>query len=50
MARCIRFFSVVENKRVQSGAVVQRHVLYLGEINGSQELVVRLLAESQKTA
>jgi transposase len=33
-----RYFSVVENKRVQGGRVVQRHVLYLGEINSSQEL------------
>jgi hypothetical protein len=33
-----RYFSVVENKRVASGRVVQQHVLYLGEINSSQEL------------
>ncbi len=32
-----RYFSVVENKRVAGGRVVQRHVLYLGEINSSQE-------------
>lgn len=32
-----RYFSVVENKRVSDGRVVQRHVLYLGEINSSQE-------------
>jgi hypothetical protein len=32
-----RYFSVVENKRVARGRVVQRHVLYLGEINDSQE-------------
>jgi hypothetical protein len=33
-----RYFSVVENKRVgRRGRVVQRHVLYLGEINDSQE-------------
>jgi hypothetical protein len=36
-----RYFSVVENKRVQGGRVVQRHVLYLGEINSSQELAWR---------
>jgi hypothetical protein len=36
-----RYFSVVENKRVSGGRVVQRHVLYLGEINGSQELAWR---------
>jgi hypothetical protein len=32
-----RYFSVVENKRVTGGRVVQRHVLYLGEINDTQE-------------
>lgn len=32
-----RYFSVVENRRVAGGRVVQRHVLYLGEINASQE-------------
>jgi transposase len=36
-----RYFSVVENKRVARGRVVQRHVLYLGEINDSQELAWR---------
>ena len=36
-----RYFSVVENKRVRDGRVVQRHVLYLGEINSSQELAWR---------
>jgi hypothetical protein len=36
-----RYFSVVENKRVQGGRVVQRHVLYLGEINSSQEFAWR---------
>src|SRR4051812_12175886 len=30
------YFSIVENKRVASGKVVQRHVLYLGEINSNQ--------------
>jgi len=29
-------WSVVESKRLDSGRVVQRHVLYLGEINSSQ--------------
>jgi transposase len=33
-----RYFSIVESKRVRGGRVVQRHVLYLGEINSSQEL------------
>ena len=36
-----RYFSVVENKRVACGRVVQRHVLYLGEINDTQELAWR---------
>ena len=37
-----RYFSVVENKRVgRRGRVVKRHVLYLGEINDSQELAWR---------
>ena len=31
-----RSWSVVENRRVQGGRVVQRQVLYLGEINDSQ--------------
>ena len=31
------YFSIVENKRVAEGRVVQRHVLYLGEINSSQQ-------------
>lgn len=30
-------FSIVENKRVAGGKVVQRHVLYLGEINTNQQ-------------
>src|SRR6516165_7111039 len=32
-----RYWSIVENKRVAGGKVRQRHVLYLGEINASQE-------------
>src|SRR3972149_1890435 len=36
-----RYFSVVENKRVSGRRVLQRHVLYLGEINSSQELAWR---------
>ncbi|MBV9248308.1 MAG: IS1634 family transposase [Acetobacteraceae bacterium] len=32
-----RTFSIVENRRVAGGRVVQRHVLYLGEINDSQQ-------------
>jgi hypothetical protein len=30
------YWSVVENRRLDSGRVVQRHVYYLGEINSSQ--------------
>src|SRR5208283_4278963 len=30
------YWSIVENKRLDCGRVVQRHVLYLGEINSSQ--------------
>ena len=33
-----RYWSVVENKRVSGGRVVQKHVLHLGELNDSQEL------------
>ena len=36
-----RYWSVVESRRVAGGRVVQRHVLYLGEINSSQELAWR---------
>ena len=36
-----RYFSVVENRRVSTGSVVQRTVLYLGEINDSQEAAWR---------
>ena len=32
-----RYFSVVENRRVADGQSVQRQVLYLGEINDSQQ-------------
>jgi len=31
-----RYWSVVENTRVAGGRVVQRHVLYLGEINSTR--------------
>ena len=31
-----RYWNVVENRRISGGRVVQRQVLYLGEINGSQ--------------
>src|SRR5258708_23236004 len=36
-----RYWRVVENTRVAGGRVVQRHVLYLGEINDTQELAWR---------
>jgi hypothetical protein len=36
-----RYWSLVENRRVGGGRVQQRHVLYLGEINSSQELAWR---------
>jgi hypothetical protein len=36
-----RYFSVVENRRVGENHTVQRTVLYLGEINDSQEAVWR---------
>jgi len=32
-----RYWSIVENRRVPGGRTVQRHVLYLGEINDSQQ-------------
>ena len=31
-----RYWSIVENRRVRGGRTVQRHMLYLGEINDSQ--------------
>jgi hypothetical protein len=39
------YYSVVENKRLADGRVVQRHVLYLGEINSSQQLAWRRTIE-----
>lgn len=49
-----RYFSVVENRRLSGGRVLQRHVLYLGEINSSQELAwrrsIEVLDESTRTA
>jgi transposase len=32
-----RYYSLVENRRLAGGRVVQRHVLYLGEINDTQQ-------------
>lgn len=36
-----RYWSIVENRRVADGRVVQRQVLYLGEINDSQKAAWR---------
>ena len=36
-----RYWSIVENRRIGRGRVVQRPLLYLGEINDSQELAWR---------
>src|SRR5450755_4926965 len=36
-----RYYSVEEGRRLQSGRVVQRRVLYLGEINDSQQVAWR---------
>ena len=36
-----RYYSIEESRRLQSGRVVQRRVLYLGEINGSQQAAWR---------
>src|SRR5213592_4702846 len=32
-----RYYSLVENRRVANGRVVQRHALYLSKINDSQQ-------------
>jgi transposase len=40
-----RYYSLVENRRVGSGRVVQRHALYLGEINDSQQEAWRKTVE-----
>jgi hypothetical protein len=40
-----RYFSVVENRRVRSGRVVQRPVLFWGEINDSQQAAWRQTLE-----
>src|SRR5271157_2940494 len=32
-----RYYSLVENRRVAGGRVIQRHALYLGEINDNQQ-------------
>jgi hypothetical protein len=45
-----RYFRVVDNRRVGRGRLVQRHVLYLGEINEGQELAWRKKAPHLPTA
>ncbi len=40
-----RYWSLVENRRLSDGRVVQRHVLYLGEINSSQQAAWRRSVE-----
>ena len=45
-----RYFSVVENKRAAGGRVVQRHVLYLGEINDTRKLLAADRSKSLTTA
>lgn len=40
-----RYFSVVENRRVAAGKTVQRTVLYLGEINDTQQAAWRRTLE-----
>lgn len=39
------YWNVVENRRLHDGRVVQRQVLYLGELNGSQEASWRKTVE-----
>jgi hypothetical protein len=49
-----RYWSIVETQRTRSGRVVQRHVLYLGEINDSQKQAwcrsIEVLEEGSKAA
>lgn len=40
-----RYFSIEESRRLHSGRVVQRRVLYLGEINDSQQAAWRKTLE-----
>jgi hypothetical protein len=40
-----RYFSVVENQRVSGNKTIQRTVLYLGEINDSQQAAWRKTLE-----
>jgi hypothetical protein len=49
-----RYWSIVENRRVADGRVVQRQVLYLGEINDSQKAAwcrtIKVVDEDQDAA
>jgi len=49
-----RYWSIVENRRVADGRVVQRQVLYLGEINDSQKAAwcrtIDVLDEDERAA
>jgi hypothetical protein len=49
-----RYWSIVENRRVADGRVVQRQVLYLGEINDSQKAAwcrtIKVIDEDQDAA
>lgn len=49
-----RYWSVVENRRVSGGKVIQRQVLYLGEINDSQQAswrkTIEVLEDGQPSA
>jgi len=40
-----RYWSLVENRRLSDGRIAQRHVLYLGEINSSQQAAWRKSVE-----
>ena len=40
-----RYYTVVESRRLRSGKVAQRQVLYLGEINDSQQAAWRKTLE-----
>jgi hypothetical protein len=40
-----RYFSVVENRRLRAGKIAQRRVLYLGEINDTQQAAWRKTLE-----
>lgn len=43
-----RYYSLVENRRVASGRVIQRQALYLGEINTTQQEAWRKTVERAK--